>query len=315
MLKRGLRAARGLLVFCLLTEVAGLCAWAHGVVGDRMFVEPLVTEDANVKNELGLPRLQFLVQPDGAWRSIGVSFEKALYPRRLSVILEQDRTYIHEGPSRLAGWVNLELGLKWEAFTNARHELVLSPMLSVAFPTGSASATERQTSLRPMLAYGKGFGDLPARCLRPFAIQGDVGYEASVTGTRDRQLVYDAVFFYSLPYLNHTVRHADDGYSMEQSLRRGFSRGALLGNLFPSVEYNATKAVNGVPGGTVSTLRPGILWMGKYVQVSVAADVPINAPGLAGRRHAGASILVDWFLDDLFPPFRWTPFGKHHKNE
>jgi len=280
-----------------------------------MFVEPLVTEDANVKNELGLPNAQFLVQPDGTWRSIGFSIEKALYPRRFSVTLEESRTYIHDGGHSLAGWENFELGLKWEAFTSARHELVLSPVLTLGLPTGSAAVTVRQTSLRPMLAYGKGFGDLPLRWLRPFGFQGDLGYEATVTGPRDRQLVYDEVLFYSVPYLNHTVRHADDGYSMEQSLRRGFSGGAVLGNLFPFIEYNATKAVSGAPGGTVSTLRPGIVWMGKYVQVSVAADAPISAPGLAGRRHAGASILVDWFLDDLFPPFRWTPFGKHHKDE
>jgi hypothetical protein len=315
MLKHIARVAHKSLVLWLAIELTGACAWAHGIVGERMFVEPLVTEDANVKNELNLPSTQFLVQPDGTWRSIGFSFEKTLYPRRFSVVLDQGRSYLHTGGRSLSGWENLELGLKWEAFTNAPHELVLSPMLILGLPTGSAAVTDRQTSMRPMLAYGKGFGDLPVSWLRPFGIQGDVGYEASVTGRRDRQLVYDEVLFYSVPYLNHTVRQADDGYSMEESLRRGFSRGAFLGDLYPFVEFNATTAVNGVAGGTASSLRPGILWMGKYAQVSVAADCPINMPGIAGRRQVGASVLVDWFLDDIFSPLSWTPFGKRHRGD
>jgi hypothetical protein len=148
--------------------------------------------------------------------------------------------------------------------------------------------------------------------LRPFGLQGDIGFQTSVTGPRDRQLVYDEVLFYSVPYLNHTVRQADNGYAMEESLRRGFSRGAFFGDLFPFVELNATTPVNGVAASTASTLRPGILWMGKYAQVSVAADCPINVPGATGRSHVGATILVDWFLDDIFPHMSWTPFGKRH---
>lgn len=308
---RGGRFARNSFLLLLAIVLGGVCGWAHGTVGDRMFVEPLVSEDANVKNELDLPNLQFLVQPDGTWRSVGLSFEKALYPHRFSVVLDQDRSYVHSGVRSLAAWENLELGLKWEAFTNEKHELVVSPMLFVAFPTGSTSITDRQTALRPMLAYGKGFGDLPVSWLRPFGVQGDIGFEASVSGPRDRQLVYDEVLFYSLPYLNHIVRKADAGYELEDGLRQGFSRGAFFGDLFPFVEFNAGAAVSGPPGGTVSTLRPGVLWMGKYAEVSVAADIPVNTGGFTGRNHVGATVLVDWFLDDISHLFRWTPFGKH----
>jgi hypothetical protein len=284
-------------------------AAAHGIVGKRMFIEPLVTEDANVKNELDLPHADFLVQPDGTWRSFGFSFEKALYPRRFSLVLEGERLNMHANGENLAGWDNLDLGLKWEAVANVPHELVLSPALFLTLPTGSTRITDRQTALRPMLLYAKGFGDLPVSWLRPLAVQGDVGFEATVTGPRDRQVVYDAVLMYSIPYLNRWVRNADAGYSLEHNLRRGFSRGALLGNLYPFAEFNATSAVGGTPGGTASTLRPGIAWMGKYAQVSVAADVPLQ-PGIA-TRHTGVVVLVDWFLDDIFRGFSWTPFGRH----
>ncbi len=164
-----------------------------------------------------------------------------------------------------------------------------------------------------MLLYGKGFGDLRVPWLRPFAIQGDVGFQSSLTGPRDHQIVYDDLLMYSIPYLNHWVRQADAGYSLEHSLRRGFSRGAFFGDLFPYVEFNASTAVSGAPGGTSAALRPGILWMGTYAQVSLAADIPLKAPGL-GPRHAGIVVLVDWFLDEIFPPFGWTPFGRHARD-
>ncbi len=311
--------------FCFWTRVAfkaGLTllllaplAQAHGIVGNRMFIEPLVAEDANVKNELVVPSFDFQVQPDGTWRTVGISLEKELFPGRFSLVLESSRVYQHLNGGRLAGWDNLETGLKWEGFRSERHEFALSPALFLTFPTGSSQVAERQTSLRPMLLYAKGFGDLPIAQLRPFAIQGDIGYEASVSGPRDHQFVFNEVLMYSVPYLNQWVRHSNAGYSMEHSLRRGFSGGAFFGNLFPFVEFNGASAVNGVPGGTSLAMRPGVLWMGKYAQVSVAADFPVQTPGVA-RPHSGASILVDWFLDELVPAFNWTPFGKsHHHHE
>ena len=109
------------------------------------------------------------------------------------------------------------------------------------------------------------------------------------------------------------MRHADAGYSLEESLRRGISWGALFGNLIPYVEVNSSTAVGGIPGGTAASLRPGILWMGKYAQVSVAADIPLPASGFQPR-HVGAVIQLDWFLDEIFPPFGWTPFGRHARD-
>lgn len=306
-------ATRRFLGLCLIALLAAPL-WAHGIVGDRMFIEPLVTGDANVKNELDLPGAEFLVQPDGTWRAIGFSFEKALYPHRFSFTLGDTRIYQRSNGRSVAGWDNLDLGLKWEAYENPRHEFVVSPALFVTFPTGSTGVVARETALRPMILYGKGFGDLAPGWLRPFALQGDFGYRASVTGPRERELVYDGVLMYSIPYLNRRVRNADAGYSLEHNLRRGFSRGAFFGDLFPFVEFNGTSAVQGARGCTAAFLRPGILWMGKYAQVSLAADLPLNAPGLGSNRHAGAFILIDWYLDEIFPRLGWTPFGRHHRH-
>ena len=86
----------------------------RGTVGNRIFIDPLFTEDANVKNELVLPMMGFLVQPDGTWRTVEFSFEKALYPHRLSVELHDGGIDQHSGGRSIAGWDNVELGLKWQ---------------------------------------------------------------------------------------------------------------------------------------------------------------------------------------------------------
>ncbi len=297
------------LVFCIEIQLA----IGHGIVGKRMFIEPLFTEDANVKNEMVLPSAEFLVQPDGTWRTLGFSIEKELSAHRLSVVFGENRVYQHASSGKLAGWDNIELGLKWESFVNETHELILSPALFMSFPTSSAKVVPQETSLHPMITYGKGLGDLSVGWLRPFAVQGDFGYEASLRGERRRQVNFDEVLFYSIPFLNRWVRHIDKGYTFEHDLRQGFSRGALLGNLFPYVEFNALNGVDGTQSGISSTLRPGILWMGKFVQVSVAADLPIQGPAVA-RRHAGVAVSIDWFLDEILPRMSWTPFGRGHSH-
>ena len=61
------RAHRGrfLIIAVMLACIpSDLCA--HGTVGQRSFIEPLFTEDANIKNELDLPRAEFLMLPDGS---------------------------------------------------------------------------------------------------------------------------------------------------------------------------------------------------------------------------------------------------------
>ena len=296
--------ARASLVATVVLTAAG-SVQAHGVIGRRMFIEALAAEDANVKNELGLPRGDFLRLPDGTTRSMDVSLEKELYPHRLSIIAETGRI-TRTGPDA-SGWDNIEVGLKWEAWINAPHEFAVSAAMFGVLPTGSASVTDPETAVRPMLVAAKGFGDLGVAWLRPLALQGDVGYERSVSGSGG-QLIYDAVLMYSLPYLNHWVRRADNGRQTEETLRTGLSWGSLWGNVFPFVELNARRPIGNAQGETSSLLRSGACWMGKYVQVSVAADVNLAAP--AGARRHGITVLADWFIDEFLPGFGKTPFGR-----
>ncbi len=56
---------------------------------------------------------------------------------------------------------------------------------------------EHHTAVEPALLFAKGLGDLNIGYLRPFAMQGDVGYEASASGERRRNANYDMVLFYN----------------------------------------------------------------------------------------------------------------------
>ena len=185
--------------------------WAHGTVGQRKFIEPLFAEDANIKDELDLPRTEFLMLPDGSFRSFSSSFEKTLYPNRWSVVIEQSRVYRRVAGSTIAGFDDLEIGTKLALYRSAEHELVLTPALFLTAPTGSHSVAEHHTKLQPALVFAKGFGDLKWGWLRPLALQGDIGYEAAVTGERERHATYDMVLEYSVPYLNRFIRNADTG--------------------------------------------------------------------------------------------------------
>jgi hypothetical protein len=287
---------------------------AHGIIGKRMFVEPLFAEDANIKNELVFPRSEFLRMPDGTIRSFGFGLEKQLWPDRWSVSIEQGLASVHTNTEKKTGFDNLEISTKVAAYTSEPHEFILSPMLGVSLPTASRKLVERQTRVSGGLLCGKGLGDLKSHWLRPLAVQGDVLLEASVAGEREGAVGYDLVVEYSIPYLNHYVRKADSAYDTDASLRLGSSLKALLGDLFPFVEFNGETPLNRSEEHTPTFIRPGVLVMGHYAQVTIAADLPLRNSSASRGRRAGAVIMFDFFLDEISHIFEWTPFGKQHKH-
>jgi hypothetical protein len=197
-----------LLVIVITVVSIPPAVWSHGVVGKRMFIEPLFTEDANIKDELDFPKVEFLEMPDGSFRTFDASFEKALYPERWSVVVDQSRVYRHVQGGTIAGFDDLEIGTKVAVYRNEPHEFVLTPAFFVTVPTGSRKVAEHHTALRSALLFAKGLGDLKLGWLRPIAFQGDFGYEASANGERERKLIYDMVMIYSVPYLNRFIRRA-----------------------------------------------------------------------------------------------------------
>ena len=251
--------------------------------------------------------------PDGTARSFGTSFEKALYPNRWSVVIEQSRAYRRVAGSTIAGFDDLQIGTKFALYRSAEHELVLTAALFLTAPNGSDSVAEHHTKLQPALVFAKGFGDLKWGWLRPLALQGDIGYEAAVPGERERHATYNMVLEYSVPYLNRFIRKADTGFDLEHNHPLDHSSRAILGNMYPFVEFNGSTPVGGTSGSSATFLRPGAAWVGKYFQISAAADIPLR--GYLPSRKVGAVILFDLFLNEVVPAFGWTPFGKHHHHD
>src|SRR5690348_10200336 len=199
----------------VLAATPGIAA-AHGMVGDYTFIEPMVAEDANPKNEFSILRPSWVRTAEGREFALGFSLEKKL-AENASVSIgsawidsrnrDEDTREIHTR----TGFDNLDLMLKYAFLTIEEHEFRLSAALEMSVPTGDpAVGAETHFRLGPELLWAKGMGDLPnwdyIKYLRPLGFQGDVGYTANTTGRAVHELFADEVIEYSLPYLTNSVR-------------------------------------------------------------------------------------------------------------
>lgn len=288
--------------------------WAHGVVGDYTFIEPIVTDDANPKNEFDILRPQETWTRDGREFSLGFSFEKAIVPAPGSysngtaggglVSLEVGSEWLDQSPQEgpaVSGFNDLELLPKWAFLTIPSREFRLSIGARLVIPTGNPSVQEQNhTQLGPEFLWANGFGqDMPKRgwmkFLRPFAIQGDFGYIPALGGRTWHEMFADNVIEYSLPYLSNYVK--DIGLKWP------------LRNIYPYVEFNYDQLITGPSGQTSPQIlaTPGIAFMNYYLELSVATQFALNNATVPDN-HAAVIGLLDLFIDDLIPSTNWTPF-------
>ncbi len=294
------------LISCLLL-LAGTrnVALAHGVVGDYVFLEPLVAEDPTPANELDLVQPRWVKRSDANDYSLGFEIEKVLYrdqnymPR---FSLTATTAWHHLSPSAgdsAEGFENLELGAKCALFYSLKHEFLASAALAVQLPVGAAGIREEShTSMGPEFLWEKGFGDLPnlpaLRFLRPLGIQSDVGYLPALGGHTNHELFADAVLEYSLLYLSNNVR--------DIGLKRPFR------NLFLFTEFNYDQLVAGPSGETFPTvlLTPGVAYVGYRFEIALGTQLALNNAAVAGT-HAAVLGLIDIFYDSIIPRFgNWT---------
>ena len=288
-------------------------AFAHCFVGGRFFPATLVGDDPCVADELSLPTVAWFKTGDiPANRETDISGE---FSKRITDTLGVSfgETWTHlkvPGGPNANGFQNLETTLKWQFFTDAMHELVMSVGVSVEWGgTGALQVgADPFSTITPTFFFGKGFGDLPdsVRFLRPFGITGQVGYAVPSSGTklvplvdpdtgdvtgvldhRAQFLVYAGSIQYSMPYLKSSV--VDLGLP------------DFINHLIPIVEAQfSTPVLNTIDTGTVTTgtVNPGVLWVGSYFQVGVEAIIPINRASGTGVGVIGQLHL---YLDDIFP--------------
>jgi hypothetical protein len=263
-------------------------AWGHGIVGQRFFPATLTIDDPFVADELSLPSVVYIKEPDGKRTTLGAEFSKTITPNfGLSIGAEYnflDPSDPEEGSS--SGFGNPELSAKYVFFKSDAHETILS--LGFSWEIGGAGqesgGAESFSTISPALFFGKGLGDLPEGLayLRPLAVTGVFGGEIPLTSEESNALTYGITIQYSLPYLQQFVK--DVGIP------------AAVGQIFPIVEMLFSTPIDG--GKTTGTVNPGIIWAGKYVEVGVEAIIPIN--GATGK-NVGIQALLHFFLDDIAP--------------
>jgi hypothetical protein len=85
---------------------------------------------------------------------------------------------------------------------------------------------------------------------------------------------------YSLPYLEQHVH--------DVGLRQPFS------NLIPVVELPMSTR----QGQTTGTINPGLIWINRYGQLGIEAQIPMNH---ASGSHTGILLQAHLFFDDVAP--------------
>jgi hypothetical protein len=73
-----MKAICAMSLFLLMVSHGGVAA-AHGVVGDYVFLEPLITQDPTPANELDILQRSWVRSTDANTYNIGFSMEKVLY--------------------------------------------------------------------------------------------------------------------------------------------------------------------------------------------------------------------------------------------
>lgn len=266
-------------------------AGAHGFAGARFFPATPSTEDPAVADEFGFPTISRF----GGETAVSGEFAKRL-TRTFGISVEGEWTHEREEDGTIAeGFQNIETAARWQILTSPDHEMLATLGLAVEWGgSGEAGAgAEETTVIAPSLAFGKGFGDLPesAGWARAFAVTGILGYALPAHDHDEfgepipTALEGGLSLQYSLPYLNAQV--GDPGLP------------AWTKRIVPLVEFTFDDPLRNAGEERLSAdLRPGLLYVGRRVQLGAEAIIPLN--DAAGDR-LGFIVQLHFFIDDLFP--------------
>lgn len=299
-------------VVALLSLAATNAARAHGIAGNRYFDGTMTFDDPAVADEVIVPNFAHLAYPtQGSTvvdNRINWAFARLLTPT-LAVTL--DSGWIHQDwpVGHTSGFDKTNLGLKYEAWRDNRHETLVSLSLAwgIAHSGAQGVGTDAPSTIQPGIFFGKGFGDAPDSLawLRPFAVTGAVIDEVPVS-VSGKALVPNTAGGFSLvpsPY----VETLHWGFSVQYStlyLTSRFTGGPPkdepLNQLVPLVEFKFDS-----PRGqaTVATANPGFAYVAVTWQIAAEAILPLNHAGGTGP---GGRVQLLLFLDDLMPKV----FGK-----
>ena len=272
-------------------------AFAHVIVGARVFPVTLTFDDPGVADEATLPQLVW--QRDAGPQNVYQfqwEFDKTITPTTALIYNHGYDWFQQSGSKTHNGFENVFITGKWQAYTNAEHEFVAS--LGVIYEFGGNQATQNiggdaYGATSPTLYFGKGLGDLPIGYLRPLAISGEFSYNlpdrrlnSALDNNGNPGSVNGALSIqYSIPYLQTQVK--DLGLP------------DFFGRLIPVVESTWYTPTQAPAGGFPSTwtIAPGVIYMADAFQVGIEALIPANRQT---GHNVGVIAQVHFFFDDLF---------------
>jgi hypothetical protein len=158
-------------------------ASAHGVVGNRIFLSPIVGNDAFPDNALDPTARRSDYE-----LSLLPAFEKQLSDN--SSLLFQvgwDRITPGARQQETSGSTDLSIYYRQAVYLSVPHELEITISPFVVLPVGNRQiADQGYTHLGGEVVFGKGLGDLrdspSLRFLRPLAFQAEAGYAGRIQG-------------------------------------------------------------------------------------------------------------------------------------
>jgi hypothetical protein len=288
--------ASAVILVTVLPLLRATGAYAHGIVGNRVFLSPIVGNDAFPDNALDLTMrrsdYEFSLLP---------AFEKQLSDNS-SLLFVGGWYRITPGARqrRVEGFGDLTIYYRNALYISFQHELELtfSPFLVV--PTGTRRlADQGYTHLGGEMLLGKGLGDLPdspsLKFLRPFALQAEAGYAGRIQGPANSDVFGNLELEYSIQYLDKFVKRLDVGRPLVE--------------IVPYVQFNYAQSFIASRLTTKPDFRltPGVAFLGEYYELSVGAQVALNGAAPSGDQVAVIG-LVEIFYDNILPALGWKPF-------
>src|ERR1700722_2616899 len=150
-------------VALLATELSMTTAFAHGVVGDYIFLEPIITQDPTPANELDILAPSWVKSSDANTYSIDFSTEKVLflddnYVPRFSVGGGSGWSHVSPFNDRgMQGFDDLTLFGKYAFYYSLKHEFMLTIAAQLQLPAGNTPIeAQSHTSLGPVFLWEKG---------------------------------------------------------------------------------------------------------------------------------------------------------------
>ncbi|MDA8085754.1 MAG: hypothetical protein M0Z75_03555 [Nitrospiraceae bacterium] len=285
----------------LLSVLSGLLipadCRAHGFAGKRFFPTTFQVDDPFISDEFSvLVNNSKPAGPSANSTEINIDYSKRIAPR-FGLEFHDAYQHITSASGDANGWENFDLGAKWQFLTRAEHEAIASFGTDVEIGgTGARQVSDSFSTVSPALFFGKGFPEFShaLKYLRPLAITGVIGPNFPTKRTNLTEagvernpvtLTWAFTVQYSFIYLQSFVKYLGLPAPLNHM---------VFVTEFP-MQTNLSRDDKGLTTGTVN---PGVVWFGKFMELGVAAEIPVNS---SSGRGVGVLGLIHLFVDDLWP--------------